>query len=157
MRKPTPLGSDANQNQPRITIAGAEQCETTNELARSILLLGETMKTLTVLAVLLLFAAIGQSETLTAAQAKAHEGENATVCGIVASEHTAMRSRGEPTFINLDSAYPNQVFTIMVWGDDKVNVGALPRMGGHACATGLIKDYRGVPEIVVRSGEQLSR
>ena len=115
------------------------------------------MKTLAVLATLLLFAAVGLSETLTASQAKAHEGENATVCGSVASEHTAMRSRGEPTFINLDSAYPNQVFTILVWGDDRANVGALPRAGAHACATGLIKDYRGVPEIVVRDNTQLGR
>lgn len=115
------------------------------------------MKALVVVAALLLSASIGQAQTLTAAQAKAHEGENATVCGTVASERTATSSRGEPTFINLDSAYPNQVFTILVWGDDRANVGALPRTGAHACATGLIKDYRGVPEIVVRNSSQLSR
>jgi hypothetical protein len=115
------------------------------------------MKTLGVIAALVLFSSVGQCETITASQAKAHEGESATVCGTVASEHTAMRSRGEPTFIDLGSAYPNQVFTILVWGDDRANVGDLPRKGARACATGLIKDYRGVPEIVVRSGEQLSR
>jgi hypothetical protein len=114
------------------------------------------MKTLGIIAALVLFSSFGQCGTITASQAKAHEGENATVCGTVASEHTAMRSRGEPTFIDLGSAYPNQVFTILVWGDDRANVGALPRKGAHACATGLIKDYRGVPEIVVRSGEQVS-
>ncbi len=114
------------------------------------------MKTLAVLAALLLFSAVGQCETITASQAKAHQGENATVCGTVASEHTAMRSRGEPTFIDLGAPYPNQVFTILVWGADRGNVGALPHKGAHACATGLITDYRGGPEIVVRSGEQLS-
>ena len=114
-------------------------------------------KYLAVAVMLLLWASIGQAQTLTAAQAKAHEGENATVCGTVTGEHTAMRSRGEPTFINLDSAYPNQVFTILVWGDDRVTVGTLPRSGEHVCATGLIKDYRGVPEIVVRSSQQLSK
>jgi hypothetical protein len=31
-----------------------------------------------------------------------------------ASEKTAASSRGEPTFIHLDAAYPNQVFTILV-------------------------------------------
>ena len=115
------------------------------------------MKTITFIAALLLWASIGQAQTLTAAQAKAHEGENATVCGVVASEHTATSSRGQPTFINLDAAYPNEVFTILVWGDDRQNVGALPRTGAHACATGLIKDYRGVPEIVVRSSGQFSK
>ncbi len=112
------------------------------------------MKTLAVIATLLLFAAIGQ--TLTASQAKAHEGETATVCGSVASEHAAMRSRGEPTFINLDAAYPNQVFTILVWGEDRPKIGALPPEGSRVCATGVIQDYRGVPEIVVRSSGQLS-
>jgi DNA/RNA endonuclease YhcR with UshA esterase domain len=97
------------------------------------------------------------AQTISAADAKNHIGEQATVCGRVASEKTAVSSRGEPTFINLDAAYPNQVFTILVWGDDRQNVGELPRTGAHICATGLIKDYRGVPEIVVRSSGQFSR
>jgi len=59
------------------------------------------------------------AQTISAADAKNHVGEKATVCGKVASERTATSSRGEPTFINLDAAYPNQVFTILVWGDDR--------------------------------------
>ncbi len=96
------------------------------------------------------------AETITAADAKNHVGEKATVCGTVADERTATSSRGEPTFINLDSRYPHQVFTILIWGEDRKNVGELPRVGSHACASGVIQDYRGVPEIVVRNGEQLS-
>jgi hypothetical protein len=115
------------------------------------------MKTLAVAASFLFLASIGQAQTLAASQAKVHEGENATVCGKVASKKTATRSRGKPTFIDLDTAYPNQVFTILVWGDDRKNAGALPRIGSRVCASGVIKDYRGVPEIVVRSRGQLSR
>lgn len=96
------------------------------------------------------------AQTITAADAKNHVGEKATVCGRVADERTATSSRGEPTFINLDSAYPNQVFTILIWGEDRKNVGEMPRVGAHTCASGMIQAYRGVPEIVVRSGEQLS-
>ena len=122
--------------------------------------LGEDMKkvkTIVYITALLLCASIGQAQTLTASQAKAHVGENATVCGTVAGEHTATRSRGEPTFINLDAPYPNQIFTILIWVEDRANVGTLPRVGSHTCATGLIKDFRGVPEIVVRSSGQLSK
>ncbi len=115
------------------------------------------MKIILRVVALLLCATIGQAQTLTAVQAKAHIGQSATVCGIVASKHTAMRSRGEPTFINLDEPYPAQVFTILIWGEDRPNVGALPSMGVHLCATGLIRDYRGVPEMVVRSKRQFSR
>ena len=85
---------------------------------------------------LLISNAAAKAQTLTASQAKAHLGENATVCGIVASEHTATSSCGEPTFINLDSAYPDQVSTILIWGDDRKNVGELPRLKSRVCATG---------------------
>lgn len=79
------------------------------------------------------------AQTITAADAKNHIGEHAaTVCGKVASERTATNSRGKPTFINLDSAYPNQVFTILVWDDDRKSVGELPSVGSHVYATGLI-------------------
>jgi len=106
---------------------------------------------------LLLWASTSQAQTLTTALAKAHVGESATVCGRVAGERTANSSRGEPTFINLDAAYPNHVFTILVWGDDRKNVGELPHVGTRTCATGTIQDYKGVPEIVVRSKGQLSQ
>jgi hypothetical protein len=75
-------------------------------------------------------------QQLTAAQAKNHEGETATVCGVVASEHTASSSRGRPTFINLDAPYPNQVFTILVWGEDRRNIGALPQSNSRICVAG---------------------
>lgn len=96
------------------------------------------------------------AQSLSAAEAKNHVGERATVCGKVAGEKTAMGSRGQPTFINLDAPYPNQVFTILIWGEDRQNVGELPADGSHVCAAGTIQDYRGVPEIVVKSKGQLS-
>ena len=98
-----------------------------------------------------------QAQKLTTTQAKTHEGENGTVCGKVADEKTATSTRGEPTFINLDAAYPNQAFTILMWGEDRKNVGELPSIGTRICAKGAIQDYKGVPEIVVRSKGQLSQ
>jgi hypothetical protein len=115
------------------------------------------MRTIMIGIALTLYASTLQGQTLTASQAKSHEGENATVCGVVASERTATSSRGEPTFINLDAAYPKQVFTVLVWGDDRKNVGELPDVGSHLCVKGQITDYHGVPEIVVKSSGQLSK
>jgi hypothetical protein len=94
--------------------------------------------------------------TLKAAEAIAHVGENATVCGSIGSEHTALRSRGTPTFITLDQPYPNQVFTVLIWGSDRAAVGAIPETG-RLCATGTISLYRGVPEIVVQTSTHLHR
>ena len=94
---------------------------------------------------------------ISAQDAKNHIGEQETVCGKVVSENTATKSKGQPTFINLDSAYPNQVFTILVWGDDRKNVGDLPHEGERVCATGVIRNYKGSPEIMVKSKAQLRR
>jgi hypothetical protein len=76
---------------------------------------------------------------------------------MVANEHVAMTSRGKATFNDLDSAFPNQAFTVLVWEEDRQNVGTLPRKGEHVCATGLISYYHGVPQIVVRKSEQFSK
>ena len=64
---------------------------------------------------MLLSIATGAS-TLTPAEAAKHIGESATVCGLVAIVRTATGSKGSPTFVNLDKAYPSQVFTILIWG-----------------------------------------
>jgi hypothetical protein len=103
------------------------------------------------IAVLVLLASIRlTAQTIPAADAAKHIGEHLTVCGIIASEHTAYSSRGTPTFINLDKPYPNEVFTVLVWGSDRERVGNLPE-SGRLCATGVISEYRGTPEIVLRS------
>ena len=45
-----------------------------------------------------------------------HVGEYKTVKGLVASAKYLSRVKGRPTFLNLDEAYPNQVFTVVIWG-----------------------------------------
>lgn len=102
----------------------------------------------------LLFASLGQCQTITAAQAREHDGETATVCGVAQNEHTAGTTRGKPTFIDLDSAFPYQIFSILVWDQDRPNIGELPRTGSRVCVTGAINYYHGVPRIVVRNGGQ---
>jgi hypothetical protein len=117
----------------------------------------ERVRALGVLTLFLSASLPGRAQSISAAEAKNHIGEKATVCGKIVSEHTADNSRGVPTFINLDAPYPNQVFTILIWGEDRKTVGELPPEGTRVCATGAIQDYRGVPEIVVKTKAQLSR
>jgi len=103
----------------------------------------------------LLFA---QSARLTSAEAKNHVGQNATICGHVASTHYAPRTKGSPTFLNLDEPYPNQIFTVLIWGSARSKFGAPESKYSNKsiCVTGSIKDYRGVPEIVVEEPSQIS-
>lgn len=90
-----------------------------------------------------------QTKRITAAEAKDHIGEGATVCGRVASTRYADRTKGQPTFLNLDAAYPNQIFTIVIWGSDRSKFGEpeTKYRDKRVCATGMIKSYRGTPEI----------
>ena len=74
--------------------------------------------------VALLWAAIAYAQgPISATDAKNHVGEKATVCGRVASARYAMKSSGSPTFIDLDRAYPPQIFTIVIWGGDRRKFG----------------------------------
>ncbi|SRR6266496_4161448 len=99
--------------------------------------------------IVVLWTALGHSQ-ISAAEAKNHVGEKATVCGEVASTHYAARSRGNPTFINLDKPYPNQIFTVLIWGSDRPKFGDPEEAyrSKRICVTGKISDYKGVPEIV---------
>jgi len=106
----------------------------------------------------LAFTLVASARTLTPVEAAKHVGENATVCGVVASVHTASSSKGSPTFVNLDKPYPNQVFTVLIWGNDRGKFVPAPASweGKQVCATGVVTLYRSVPEIVARDAGQVS-
>ncbi|MFP5226690.1 MAG: hypothetical protein ACLGXA_03615 [Acidobacteriota bacterium] len=85
-------------------------------------------------------------QPISASDAAKHIGENRTVCGAIVNEHIASSSRGTPTFVDIDQAYPNQVFDLVIWGDKKADVGNFPK-SGNVCASGTIMLYRGHAEI----------
>jgi len=96
-------------------------------------------------------------KTLTPTEAKNHIGETATVCGQVASVHYATNSRGNPTFINLDKPYPNEIFTVLIWGRyrSKFATPGPDYRDKRICVTGKVTDYKGVPEIVAHESSQI--
>jgi micrococcal nuclease len=98
------------------------------------------------------------ADELTTTQAPSHIGETATVCGVVASANYASRSNRQPTFLNLDRAYPNHIFTVVIWGSDRSKFDApeVSLMGKRLCAKGSIKEYKGKPEIVASDPSQLT-
>jgi hypothetical protein len=108
--------------------------------------------------VVVLLAGLGYTQTsISTAEAKNHVGERATVCGEAASTRYAARTRGNPTFINLDKPYPNQIFTVLIWGADRPKFGDPEEMyrNKHICITGKIGDYKGVPEVVAYEPPQI--
>jgi hypothetical protein len=103
-------------------------------------------------------AAFPAPPELTPEQAGSHVGETVTVCGVVASANYSVRTKGQPTFLNLDRPYPQQVFTILIWGSDRPKFGTpeVQYMGKRVCATGKIESYKGKPEIVATDPRQLA-
>lgn len=103
------------------------------------------------------WARAANSETITAAEAKNHVGETATVCGKVVSAHYAAQTRSQPTLLNLDEPYPRQIFTIVIWGSDRAKFGRpeVTYQDKSICVTGKVKDYRGVPEVVASEPSQI--
>jgi len=98
------------------------------------------------------------NECITAAEATNYVGEVKTVCGFVASTKYAKNSKGKPTFLNIDKPYPNQIFTILIWDDDRSKFPGEPEKyysGKTICVTGQIIVYRGIPEIILRDPSQI--
>jgi micrococcal nuclease len=97
-------------------------------------------------------------ETITPEDAAKFIGHQKTVCGTVASVHFAAKVKGQPTFINLDKPYPNQIFTVLIWGSDRSKFEQSPETlysGKEICVTGMIQSYQGRPEIIVKEPSQI--
>ncbi len=83
-------------------------------------------------------------------EAALHVGKKRTVCGRVVTASYASSSRGRPTFLNLDVAYPNQIFTIVIWREWRGSYPSAPEKlfsGQFVCAKGMIASHNDVPQI----------
>jgi len=67
--------------------------------------------------------ATAQTAHLTSREAKNHVGEKATVCGKVVGIHFVSSGKGQPTFVHFDAPYPDQIFTLVIWGSDRPKFG----------------------------------
>src|SRR6266478_7894367 len=108
------------------------------------------------LVLLIIQPALAQKK-LTATEAKDHVGETVTVCGNVVSTRYASTTKGQPTFLNLDKPYPNQIFTVVIWGSNRSKFGAPESeyKGKRICVTGKITEYRNVPQIIAERPQQI--
>lgn len=114
--------------------------------------------TLAVCGCLFTFFAVGQeNKTIPASQAGSHVGQNATVCGLVATSRYLSTSRSKPTFLNLGKAYPDEDFTVVLWPEDRPKFGHPEDSYLHKniCVTGQITLYRGKPEIIAKNPGQI--
>ena len=96
------------------------------------------------------------SATYSAKEAWNHVGEDAVVCGRVVSLYHAKKSKGQPTFLNLERSYPNQLFTVVIWGDKRsAFTKIMSYKGKRLCFKGTIESYKERPEMVLESPKQV--
>jgi DNA/RNA endonuclease YhcR with UshA esterase domain len=106
---------------------------------------------------LVVWAGAAYAASLAPDEAARHVGENATVCGLVASATYASRLNAQPTFLNLGKPYPDEIFTAVIFGKDRSKFGTPEALRGkQICVTGEIRLYRGNPEIILSDPKQLS-
>jgi hypothetical protein len=92
--------------------------------------------------------------TIAPDQSGSHVGQTVTVEGTVSEVHTA-RS-GSATFIDVGGDYPNNSFTGVIFAGQMAAVGDLTDLAGKTVdINGTVRLYRGKPEIVIESRDQI--
>src|ERR1700694_5806168 len=61
-------------------------------------------------------AASSPARRIAAGEAAQHVGEEAMVCGLVASARYAANAAGKPTFPDFGGAFPREGFSVVIWG-----------------------------------------
>lgn len=115
------------------------------------------MRNWIVIAILALPAVSDAVEWHSPQGAKNLVGQEAMICGRVGSTRFSEDSRGSPTYINLGPAFPDHIFTIVIWGSDRATFSFPPEeLSGVICVVGEVTSFRGVPQIIVASPYQIS-
>jgi len=101
-----------------------------------------------------LVAAPALAETIALSDAKAHVGQTVTIEGTVADIHNG---RSGATFLDIGGRFPNNAMTAVIFVDDLSKFPSVKALAGKTVAiNGPVQLYRGKPEIVLKSAEQIS-
>ncbi|MDZ7660254.1 hypothetical protein [Fodinibius sp.] len=95
---------------------------------------------------------------ISAAEAVNHVGTPAKVCGTVVSADFIREIDGNLTFLNFGQPHPNQLFTAVIWGEERSKWKTPPEQkykNRQICVTGSIEMHEGTPQIVVGRPEQI--
>lgn len=89
-----------------------------------------------------------------------HVGDSVKVCGKVYGMRTFESAKNSPTLLNLGAAFPNQLLTVVLWGDVRKQLDKTPEelyKDQKVCITGRIELFKEKPQIVVRRKEDIEK
>ena len=103
--------------------------------------------------------AVAQKE-ISLEKVKDHTGDSVTVKGKVFGIRYLEGARNAPTFINVGGAFPNQLLTVVIWGDVRkkfeLDLSDKKFASAMAVVTGKIELYKDKPQIVITDPKQLT-
>ena len=103
--------------------------------------------------------ALSAQERISPVDAAKYVGKSVTVCGRVALVDYVVNSVGRPTYLNLDRPYPNHIFTVIIWGENRSRFPTPPEKaysGKKICVSGTVTSFQEEPQIVVRRPSQIT-
>jgi DNA/RNA endonuclease YhcR with UshA esterase domain len=117
------------------------------------------MKYLLSFILLLAFYAVPAQKVVTLESVKEHVGDSVTVTGKVYGMKFFSESRQAPTLINVGAAFPNQLLTVVIYGEDRERLKLEPETlykDKELTVSGRVELYRGKPQIIIRDAAQIT-
>jgi len=115
------------------------------------------MKQIIIITASLLITTAAFSQNVIPDSVQFYEGKTITVCSKVADTYVST-SEKKITYLNFEYGYPNQTFSGVIFESDLPKFSYVPSeflLGKKVCVTGKVKIYKGRPEIIINSEEQL--
>ena len=91
-------------------------------------------------------------------QAQENIGKYCTVCGKVVSTKYVENNKTNPTYLNLDKAFPDQIFTVLITQEIRNSMSYIPEKilnDKEICVYGKVTQYKGTPQIIINKKEDL--
>lgn len=112
----------------------------------------------TVVFIAISFSSYCQKE-IKIAEIKHHIGDSVKIMAKIYGGKYFENIKGTPTFLNVGDKYPNAPLTLVIWGDVRKQFKTPPEElynKGHVkWITGKIVLYKGKPEIIINSPDQI--
>lgn len=116
------------------------------------------MRSILVLLFLALTSISHAQTEVNATTIREHIGDSVKYCGKVVTARLMDRMNNAPAFLNIDGAYPNQVFTVVIWKQAREKFAEKPEtfyLDKNVCIYGKVELFKEQMQIVVRSESQI--
>ncbi|MBA4139578.1 MAG: SH3 domain-containing protein [Segetibacter sp.] len=117
------------------------------------------MKTLVgIFLVLLVSITSAMGQKISLEEVQTNIGQTVTVCGKIYGGRFISNAVNTPTLLNMGPGSPNHPLTLVIFGENLKDFPAQPELhyaNKQVCVTGTIVNYKGQPEMILKSPDQI--